>query len=311
MAKPHQHSHILGATPLSSRPNWRITVSPFVLCLALTIGGCSGEDNPVGPSGPPPAGSTIKYTAIGASDANGIGSTVQCAPFTACPAGNGYVPVAERRLTALGYTVSLLNLGIPTAVISRRAQNLGQQYGQFVLGNFLESELPFMQPDATLVTVFAGPNDANTIRAAINGGAAGSDVNRYADQQVRAFSDDLTTLIDGVRSASRSARIVVLNLPNLAGLPYLAAASLADRRAAQRISVGMTTTAINPLTSRGVIVIDLMCDARFYQAATFSSDGFHPNDNGYRILADAVVAAATSASYPAPSSSCSFMSLVN
>jgi len=69
---------------------------------------------------PPVAGSTIVYTAIGASDANGVGSTSICPPFateTTCPNGMGYVAVTVRQLKAQGFTLSHLSLGIPTAVI--------------------------------------------------------------------------------------------------------------------------------------------------------------------------------------------------
>ena len=71
------------------------------------------------------------------------------------------------------------------------------------------------------------------------------------------------------------------------------------------------TNAINALTSRGVAVVDLMCDSRFYQPATFSGDGFHPNDTGYRIMADEVVRAITSVAYPDPRSACAEMTLVD
>ena len=64
--------------------------------------------------------------------------------------------------------------------------------------------------------------------------------------------------MNGIRARAGSTQIVVLNLPNMAALPYLAGASLAQKQAAQRASVRMTTTAINTL--QGVKVIDLMCD---------------------------------------------------
>ena len=53
-------------------------------------------------------------------------------------------------------------------------------------------------------------------------------------------------------------------MPNLAGLPLLAGATLGQKQAAQRASVGMTTTVVNALTSQGIVVVDLMCDSRTY-----------------------------------------------
>jgi len=67
------------------------------------------------------------------------------------------------------------------------------------------------------------------------------------------------------------------------------------------------TTAVN--ATGGITVIDLMCDARFYQAGSFSSDGFHPNDAGYAVLGEELARAVTSTSYPAPKTSCPQMTL--
>jgi lysophospholipase L1-like esterase len=268
-----------------------------------------GNNSPTVPSGPPAPGSTIHYTVLGASDAIGFGSSSPCLPYTEC-AGNGYVFVAARQLRTQGYIVTLTNRGIPTAVIGPALQNLGQQYGHPVLGNFIEGELPFVPQDSTLVTIFAGANDVNVITAALGGGAGATDPAGYIDQQVRSFGDSYRALVSGIRNNAKSARLVVLNLPNLAGLPFLAGAPLSQRQAAQRASVGMTTTVINPLRAADLAVIDLMCDVRLYQPSIYSSDGFHPNDTGYAILAADVVRAATSSSYPAPQGSCAQTTLV-
>lgn len=278
------------------------------MALALSVGlaACSKDgDNPMAPSGPLPPGSTVVYSAVGASDVVGVGSSKVCLPFEDCD-GNGYVWVAARRLRGQGHTVNVWQLGIPAAVISRSFQDLAAQYGRITGGNFLQSEMPFVRADATLVTVFAGANDVNTITAALGGGAGGSNPAAYIDQQVAAFRADMLTLIDGIRDRAKSARIVVLNLPNVAGLPYLAGASLAQKQAAQRAAVGITTTAINTL--QGVTVVDLMCDARLYQASIYSDDGFHPNDNGYAMIGAEIASAATG-SYPAPRASCPQMTL--
>jgi lysophospholipase L1-like esterase len=67
---------------------------------------------------------------------------------------------------------------------------------------------------------------------------------------------------------------------------------------------------INSLPSQGVLVVDLLCNNQFSSPSMFSSDGFHPNDAGYAALADLFMAAITSTSYPAPSTSCPQMTLV-
>ena len=71
---------------------------------------------------------------------------------------------------------------------------------------------------------------------------------------------------------------------------------------------GWDALTINALANQGVTVIDLMCDANFYNPSIFSSDGFHPNDAGYTYLTDRVYAAATG-SAPAPRASCPQMTV--
>lgn len=284
------------------------TVSLLSLALA-SLTACNllgGNDSPTAPSGPPAAGSTIVYSAVGASDVVGFGSSKTCLPFEDCN-GNGYVWVAARQLRSQGFVVTVAQLGIPAAVISRSFQDLGAQNGLIIGGNFIQSEMPFVRPEAGLVTIFAGANDVNVITTALNGGVGGSDPAGYIDRSIATFRDDYTTLINGIRNRARSARIVVFNLPNIGGLPYRASSPLTVKRAAQRASVGITTTVINVL--RDVTVIDLMCDARFYQPATFSADGFHPNDAGYASMGAEVARALTSSSYPPPRASCPQMTL--
>ena len=289
-------------------PNSPISrIGTLAAVLALTIG-CS--KSPTSPGAPPAAGSSIVYDAVGASDANGVGSSVVCAPFVDCPNGMGYTQVATRQLQARGYDVSFQNLGLATAVISAGFQALGQQYGRIILGNFIAQEMPFVRTNATLVTIFAGGNEVNTITGALGGGAGASDQLGYIDAQVRAFGADYTTLLNGIRARAPSARIIVLNVPNLAGFPFLAGAPLAHRQAAQRAAVGMTRTVVNPLVAQNVIVIDVMCDARMYLPSNYYSDGFHPNDAGYAFIAGEVVRAVTSSSYSAPQDNCGFMSVV-
>ena len=292
-------------------PISRITLLALMLALGVS---CSklglGDNNPTAPSGPPAPGSSILYDAVGASDADGVGSSVVCAPFTECPNGTGYAQVATRQLNALGFSASLVNLGIPTAVISPAFQALGQLYGRTIVGSLLTQEMPFVRKTATLVTIFAGGNDVNTITTALGAGAGGTDPSAYVDAQVAAFGADYATLVSGIRARAGSARIVALNLPNLAGLPFLAGASLSQRQAAQRAAVAMTKTVVNALVTQGITVIDLMCDSRSYLPSNVSSDGFHPNDSGYAFIAGEVVRAATTASYPAPLASCSAMTVV-
>jgi lysophospholipase L1-like esterase len=290
-------------SPQCRTPILRIVVTTVFMAFATTACDKLGGGNPNTPTGPLPPGTAVVYTVVGASDTQGIGSSVPCFPFVDCPDGMGYPQIVARQLKSRGFTVSLSNLGIPTAVIGPDFETLGQQYNRTIVGNFIDREMPFVLKDSTLVTLFAGGNEVNTITSALGGGAGGSDPAGYIDRQVTAFANDYATLVSGIRGRASGARLIALNPPNFAGVPYLAGASLAQRQAAQRASVGMAA-AVNALTSQGVAVVDLMCDSRTYLSSTYSSDGFHPSDAGYTFIANEIVSAATSSSYPPPRSSC-------
>jgi lysophospholipase L1-like esterase len=288
-------------------PKLRITTLTLVAVTLTLVQACT--KTPTEPSGPPEPGSTILYSAVGASDVTGVGSSVPCLPYTECPNGTGYAFVATRGLQGRGFTVNLTNHGIPTGVISRAFQDLGIQTGRVVVGNLIDQEAPFVPKDTTLITIFAGANESNIITSALGNGAGGGDAAGYIDQQVRTFGDDFNRLMSTLRGVAPSARYVILNVPNVAGMPFLTGGPLSQRQAAQRASVRMTTTVVNPMASSTVAVVDLMCDARLYDRNNYSSDGFHPNDAGYAIIGNEIVRAATGA-YPAPAGSCSQMTIV-
>jgi lysophospholipase L1-like esterase len=276
----------------------------FLIAAALAVSGCSSAKNPSEPTSP----NVVLYTALGASDTTGYGGSVVCLPLVSCSQGTGYVQTVERRFSSSGKTVTLLNLGIPGAVLGPQMQTLGNTLGRGIVGNFLEREVPFVQRNATHVTVFAGGNDANTVGAALQSGMGGLDPAGYVQTHVDGFARDLQTLVTGVKDRAPDARVVFLNLPNLAGLPYANGYSLSEKRWLQLISVGFSAK-INALRSQGALVIDLMCDGAFYQPGMYSGDGFHPNDAGYARLADLVFAAASTGSVAPPRSSCPQMTL--
>ena len=67
--------------------------------------------------------------------------------------------------------------------------------------------------------------------------------------------------LTGIRTRAGSPRIVVLNVPNLAGLPYLAGdVAGAAAGGPADLPSRMTKTVVNPLVSSNVVVVDLMCD---------------------------------------------------
>lgn len=256
----------------------------------------------------PVAETAVNYEAIGASDTIGIGSSLPCLPFVECTAGPGYVQQVARRFQGEGKIVSLNNLGVPGAVLSPAVQQIGNSVGLDVLRNVLTDEAPYVRRSSTLVTVFIGANDANAIGKGVRAGLGGSNPGLWAQGHIEQFARDMKTFLTTVRGRTSTARIVALNLPNMANTPYAAGLTLEEKRYLQAISAGFSA-GINALTADGVIVIDLMCDANFYNPAIFSSDGFHPNDAGYAYMADLVFSAAKTGSSPAPRQFCGFMSV--
>jgi lysophospholipase L1-like esterase len=283
----------------------------LTLVLATAACGSSGSSTtpatPTSPT-PPAAGAAIRYTALGASDANGVGASVSCVPFTPCDNGTGYVPTLARLLRT-SREVTLVNLGIPAAVLSPAMYDLGRQYGRDIPANFVDRELPFVPSDSTLVTVLGGPNDVNALGDAVSKGAAGSgDLKAYLDTQIRAFGSDYDRLVAGLRARAPNAFVILINVPNMASFPYASGAPLQARQVLQYISIGFTRE-INRQAGGRIVIADAMCDAQTYSSSFFYSDGFHPNDAGYAYLAQRLQAIVNSGNASA-AASCSAMTAV-
>jgi lysophospholipase L1-like esterase len=188
-------------------------------------------------------------------------------------------------------------------VLNRATQDLARSLGRDIPGNFIEQEAPFVPTNTTHVTVFAGGNDANNIALGAQA-QGGSNPNAFADAQVLQWGTDLEDLVARIRTRAPNARIVALNLPNLAASPYFASRAIADKSLMQRVAVGLTNR-VNALASRNVLIVDLMCDARLYLPSNYASDGFHPNDGGYAIFAELTLPALRDGTNRAPSTTCS------
>lgn len=273
--------------------------------VATSASGCKRDT----PTTPTPDGE-VSYSAIGASDGIGFGGSVPCLPFDPdCPSGTGYVYLLKRRLQTDGLTVTLSNRSVPGAVLSPAIQALSRDIGRDILSNFLDQAAPFVASNSTHVTIFAGGNDANVIAQNIRAGRGSANVGAFIDQHVSQWSTDLGELLRRVRARAPTARIVALNLPNLGAAPYVASLSTQERSILQRIAVSLSDR-VNALTSQSVIVIDLMCEPRLYETSRFSSDGFHPSDAGYALMAELAYPALRNGTARTPSSSCAQRTLL-
>jgi len=265
---------------------------------------CSKSENPTSPT---PVDGPIFYTAIGASDGIGFGSSSPCIPLApSCPNGKGYVQILDRALQATGRTFDQANLSLPGSVLSKAIEDLARDVGtpiESIVGNFIDRQAQFVPANTTHVTIFAGGNDANVIGRATLAGRGGNDVNSYIDAQVRQWGTDLEDLVSRIRARAPNARIVALNMINLAGSPYLAGRPQSEKSIMQRIAVGISDR-VNALTARNVLVVDLMCDSRLYVASNYASDGFHPGDNGYAIFAEDALPALRDGAHNQPNTNC-------
>jgi lysophospholipase L1-like esterase len=264
--------------------------SVSIVAIALGLWGCSSSSSTTINT------TQLTYTAIGASDAVGVGAT-ECAtagspPMPAppsCPGGNGYVPVLAQMLTSNRVQVSLFDLGISGAVIGPDIQaDTAACFG--APGNFITNELPLVNASSGLVTVFAGGNDTNAIVACAVGIAqGGGDPTSFINAEIAKFAADYATLIQGIKAASPpGVTIIVSNLPNFALIPIGTQQPAAVQALLDEVSLAFDKTVINP--SAGVTVsavVDLLCDPRSYNVANFSADGFHPDAAGYAIFAQA------------------------
>lgn len=283
----------------------RILAALAALATAACTQGSGAATTPTAPGG----GSTpqaVSYTAIGASDGIGFGGSAPCVPFAECPSGTGYVQILARRLAESGGAFSHLNLSLPGSVMSPAIEQLAASIGRPIsslAGNFIERQAPFVPTSSTHVTLFAGGNDANTIAQAARAGRGGADPNAWVDQQVRQWGNDLVDLVARIRGRAPNARVVALNLPNLGAAPYVAANTTEEKRLMQRVAIGLADQ-VNALASRGVLIVDLACDARLLLPSSYSSDGFHPNDTGYAVIAERTLPVLRDGNAPAPSTTC-------
>ncbi len=216
-------------------------------------------------------------------------ATLPCPARRIVPVVPDTFPDIGVQLTDSMTSVGVTDLGITGAVIGPDIQAMALQYGRSPSGNLIANELPFVPAGANVVTIFTGGNDTLAITQAVNLLAGGLNPDAFISAQTQQFANDYATILSGIRSKAPQAKIVVLNLPNLGGLPF--AANLPEKKLLQNISVRLDTNVTNQLPSSGATVIDALCDPRSYLNGNYSSDGYHPNDSGYAILASEMVLA--------------------
>jgi lysophospholipase L1-like esterase len=227
------------------------------------------------------------YLALGDSLAFGVGATN--------PSTTGYVALAHRAMSdseRFGPTgLELMNLGVAGA----RSADLLAPDGQ--LDSAL-SEILARQEDASptanevaVISVDVGGNDLLGLVAPGSPCLESASVEpcRAAFGEVLSSIDrNLTEIVTRLREAAPEATIVVVDLYN----PYSGTGDL--REPIAEVGVGQANGVIGAVTADPELrITTASIFALFIGRGTqwVAPDGIHPNDNGHRVIAEAVIAA--------------------
>lgn len=190
------------------------------------------------------------------------------------PRHGGSRAAGALRLLVLGDS-SAVGTGVEQmtdAVAGQLARRLGEPVAWRVVGangltsaEVREQKLPeALTEPADLVVLLVGWNDALQMRAA------------------RAFAGDLAALLDALRAHNPVARLVVVAAPrfgDFAVYPQPLRAVLGAHVA------GLTRVAVRVVNERGALLVP------GFDGVHVSTDRFHPDESGYALIAEAVVAA--------------------
>lgn len=224
------------------------TVLAAMLSLVVLLAACGGADT-TPRSGVPTFTPSMVYVAIGASDAVGVGASD--------PNTTAYVPLLIARLPAHAYA---LNLGV----------------NGYTVHQALANELPqALKAHPNVVTVWLVGNDIRQCTP------------------LDSYSHDLDTLLGQLETKTK-ARVFVANTPDISLLPAFQhgavgmGACLQRQTPAQIRAMGeQWNTVINATVARHhQVLVDLFDSGLASHPEYVSSDGFHPSDAGYKVLAD-------------------------
>jgi lysophospholipase L1-like esterase len=221
----------------------------LLLAALLTLVACGGGAGSLLPKAPTPTATvrpSMVYVALGASDAVGVGATD--------PNQTAYIPLLIRRLPP---HAEALNLGVS---------------GYTVHQALVDEMPPALAAHPSMVTVWLVGNDFRQCTP-------------LADYQ-----RDLDTLLGQLESQTQ-AQVFVANAPDMSLLPAIrdgSAACLRGETPAQiRAVVEQWNTVITATVAKHHdTLVDLFHSDLAAHPDYISSDGFHPSDAGYRILAD-------------------------
>ena len=197
-----------------------------------------------------PVASAPKYTALGASDAVGIGAT----PNTA-----GYVYLISDWMKARYTHWSLVNRGVSGYTAPD------------IVSNTLS---PAIADQPQIVTLWVGGNDI------VKSGAVLEPTATLAARYRTAF----TTILHRLRTET-GAFIVTANNPDISRTPVADGYPSFLKTLAKNDTLALNAIIAEVAAAENVPVVDLYSNPESYNPANFSSDGFHPNNAGYALMA--------------------------
>lgn len=197
-----------------------------------------------------PVASAPKYTALGASDAVGIGAT----PNTA-----GYVYLISDWMKARYTYWTLINRGVSGYTAPD------------IVNNTLS---PAVADQPQIVTLWVGGNDVVKSAAVLESTAT------LAARYRTAY----TTILHRLRTET-GAFIVTANIPDISRTPVANGYPSFLKTLAKNDTLALNAVIAEVAAAENVPVVDLYSNPESYNPANFSSDGFHPNNAGYALMA--------------------------
>ncbi len=280
------------------RRNAALVCLALLLCAAFAFGcnGSSGATNNRSGSAPTAAATgTGLYIALGDSLSFGIGasdaSTTSFVALVHAPLGSG---------------IELMNLGVPGATsqdlvdrdLDRAVQEIERRKADSDPNN-----------DVRLVTLEIGGNDLLNIYFSLVQTGECTDVETSLQTPACAdalrsafegFRPNLTATLDRLREADPSLRILLLTLYNPFGhIPSIGPIGDLSLEGKPDTPFSQGLNDIIRAIAQGRDDVTLVDIYPLFQGRTpelISGDGIHPNDEGYRVMADAVI----SELHPAP-----------
>lgn len=227
----------------------RIAALIGLLAALLALAACGGGSGALPPKSATPT-ATVKpsmvYVALGASDAVGVGASD--------PNQTAYIPLLIRRLPP---HAEALNLGVN---------------GYTVHQALVDEMPPALAAHPSLVTVWLVGNDFRQCTPLAN------------------YQRDLDTLLGQLESQTQ-AQVFVANAPDMSQLPAIRDGSAACLRGDTPAQIRAVVEQWNAVIAEVVAkhhdtLVDLFHSDLAAHPEYISSDGFHPSDAGYRILAN-------------------------